>query len=84
MPVKKLAISVPEDVIRAVDRAAAARRVTRSRFISDTLRVIAGARTDAEIRVRVDRVMADLDVPAEQRDTARAFQRAGSRRGTEW
>jgi len=84
MPVKKLAISVPEDVIRAVDRAAAARRVTRSRFISDTLRVVARARTDAEIRARVDRVMADVDVAAEQRDTALAYQRAGSRRGIGW
>jgi metal-responsive CopG/Arc/MetJ family transcriptional regulator len=83
MPVKKLAISVPEDVVRAVDRAAAARRVTRSRFISDTLRVVARARTDAEIRARVDRVMADLDVSTEQHETSLAFQRAGVRRGTE-
>jgi hypothetical protein len=84
MPVKKLAISVPEDVVRAVDRAARSRGVTRSRFITDLLRVAARLRTDAEITAEVDRVLADSGLGGEQRATARAFQRAGSRRGTEW
>ena len=57
MPVKKIAISVPPDVIRQVDLAARERGVTRSRFITDVLRRVARARSDAEIKRRVNEVL---------------------------
>jgi metal-responsive CopG/Arc/MetJ family transcriptional regulator len=84
MPVRKLAISLPEDVVRQVDRAAAQRGVTRSRFIADVLRVVAQIRADAEITARIDALVGNPEIAAEQRETAAAYQRAGSRHGTEW
>jgi hypothetical protein len=84
MPVRKIAISVPEDVLLQVDRAAKSRGMTRSRFISQALRRIAGARRDAEITRRIDELFSDPEIAREQVDTARAFQRARSPRGTEW
>lgn len=84
MAVKKLAISVPEDVIDEVDRAAAERGVTRSRFITDLLRVAARARSDAEITRRLNRIFSDPGIAAEQRRTARDLARVGSDDGTEW
>jgi metal-responsive CopG/Arc/MetJ family transcriptional regulator len=84
MVATKFAISVPEDVMSQIDRAARKRRVTRSRFISDVLRKVATARTDAEISRRVNELFSDPEIAAEQRTTAHAFQRASSSAGTRW
>jgi hypothetical protein len=84
MAVRKFAISVHEQIMREVDRAAAERGVTRSRFIADVLRRAAQARSDAEITRQLDRLFADQEIANEQRATARAFQSAGSSVGTEW
>jgi len=84
MAARKFAISVPEDVMRHVDRAAARRGVTRSRFIADLLARVARARTDAEISRRVDALFSDPEVAREQAQTARAFRRTAPRAGTEW
>lgn len=56
---KKIAISVPEAVLSEVDRAAKRRGVTRSRFISEVLAKVAAARSDAEIRRRVNAIFSD-------------------------
>ncbi len=82
--VRKIAISVPEGVLREVDRAARARGMTRSGFISSALARIARARRDAEITRRIDEILADPEIPRDQVETARAFQRARSASGTEW
>lgn len=84
MPAKKFAISVPQEVMREVDRAAARRGISRSRFIGDVLRKVARARSDREITRRIDAVLSDPEVAAEQRSTARAFDLAGTIDGTEW
>lgn len=84
MTVTKFAISVPEEVMKEVDRAAAARGVTRSRFISDVLRKAARARTDAEITRQLDELFSDESLAAEQREAAEAFGDAGSDVGPEW
>jgi metal-responsive CopG/Arc/MetJ family transcriptional regulator len=73
--VRKIAISVPEDVLAQVDAAAAARGENRSRFITQMLKLLARARTDREISRRVDAVFADPEVAREQVKTARAATR---------
>ena len=72
MPARKIAISVPEHVLAQVDAAAAERGENRSRFITQMLVLLARARTDREIRRRVDAVFADPEVAREQLRTARA------------
>lgn len=84
MPAKKFAISIPEQVMREVDCAAAARGITRSRFIAQLLERAARARSDAEITAQLDRVFSDERNAAEQRSVARAYRSAASRRGAEW
>jgi hypothetical protein len=84
MAARKIAISVPEDVLRLVDRAARDRGMTRSGFISKALGRIARARRDAEVTRRLDELFADPEMAREQVQTARSFQRARSARGTEW
>ncbi len=84
MPSKKLAISVPVDVVEQVDRAAKQRGVTRSRYITDVLRRVAAARRDAEITRRVNALFADPGLVEEQKKTARELAAIASRTGTEW
>jgi hypothetical protein len=77
--VRRFAISLPEDVVTRVEQAAAARGVTRSRFITDVLRRVAGAQSDAEITRRLDDVFSEPSVEREQRTTNDVVRR--SRRG---
>lgn len=84
MAAKKLAISVPEEVIREVDHAAKRRGMTRSGFITDVLSHVARARTDAEIARRVNDLFADAEIAGEQVETAKRFRRIAPRRGAEW
>jgi len=72
MAVRKVAISVPEEVLAQVDAAAAERGENRSRFITQMLVLLAHARSDREISRRVDAVFADPEVAREQVKTARA------------
>ena len=84
MAARKFAISIPEDVMGHVDRAAKSRGMTRSRFISHVLAQVASARTDAEISRRVDALFSDQEVANEQAETVRAFRASAPRAGTEW
>ena len=84
MAARKFAISVPEEVMRQVDQAAAHRGVTRSRFIGDVLRRVAGARSDEEITHRINRVFADPALAREQRDTASALHSISHGQGAKW
>jgi hypothetical protein len=82
--VTKFAISVPEEVMKKVDRAAKKHRVTRSRFISEVLKSVAEASSDAEITERINRLFSDPKIGREQRDGARELVRTSSTEGAEW
>lgn len=84
MAAKKFAISIPEDVMKQVDRAASLRGVTRSRFIASVLRRAALARTDAEITRRMNDVFADERVADEQRRTSEELGAAAWPPGEKW
>lgn len=84
MATKKFAISVPEDVMDEVSRAAAQQGVSRSAYIVQVLRRLAGAQKDAEISRRINALFDDPAIAAEQAQTARAFRRSSGSPGTEW
>ena len=84
MPVRKLAISLPEDVLAQIDAAAAERGQTRSGFISGALGFLARARSDRELGRRANLVFADEEVRREQAQTARALARRRSKVGAKW
>ena len=84
MAVRKFAISVAEEVMDQVDRAARRRGLTRSRFITEVLRRVARARSDAEITRRLNALFASPALSDEQKRTAEAFRRAGHAGGLEW
>jgi len=84
MASRKLAISVPEEVLDQVDGAARGRGMSRSGFITHVLRQVARARTDAEISRRVDELFSDPEIVREQAATANDYRRSTPHRGTGW
>jgi metal-responsive CopG/Arc/MetJ family transcriptional regulator len=81
---KKIAISVPADVIEEVDDAAKYRYLTRSAFITDVLRRVARAKRDADITKRINELFSDPEIAAEQTRTARDYRAISAKIGTEW
>lgn len=80
MATLKTAIAVPEDLLRAVDEAAAERGESRSRFIGRVLRLAVRARRDGEITRRLDELFAEEAAEREQRRAAAELDAAG----TDW
>jgi metal-responsive CopG/Arc/MetJ family transcriptional regulator len=84
MAAKKFALSVPEEVMDAIDEAAARQGVSRSFYIVQALRRIVSAKSDAEISRRINALFDDPEIAKEQAATARSFRRKTPRAGTEW
>ena len=60
----RIAISVPDEVLSEVDRAARGRGESRSRYITRVLRAAMRARRDAEITRRLDELCASDELSA--------------------
>jgi hypothetical protein len=82
MTVAKFAISVPEETMARVDRAAKRLGMTRSRYIATVLARVAQRERDADVSRRIDSALADIH--SQELDTVRHFARARRNEGTEW
>lgn len=82
MTVTKFAISVPEETMDQVDRAAKRLGITRSRYVSIVLARVAERGRNEAISRKVDEVLADLD--EQDLQTVTLLQRARRTPGTEW
>ena len=75
MPMRKIAISLPEPVLKSVDQLAAQRKESRSRVIATLLSRLAHAKRDRDIARQIDALFADEEVVVEQKRTAEEFLR---------
>jgi metal-responsive CopG/Arc/MetJ family transcriptional regulator len=78
MPCRKRAVTVPEDLLAAIDRAAAARGESRSRYITAVLRAAVRAKCNAEITSALDDLFSDAKTERAQRTTAADLDALGS------
>jgi metal-responsive CopG/Arc/MetJ family transcriptional regulator len=83
MPLHKTAVTIPEDLLAEVDRAAQTRGESRSRYITRVLRAAVRARRDTDITRRLNELFAAEHVRDEQRRTADDPGRAGTDWGDE-
>jgi metal-responsive CopG/Arc/MetJ family transcriptional regulator len=72
---KRVAISLPEPVLKTVDRLAARRGESRSHLIATILSRVARAKQDREITAQIDTLFADETITVEQKRTADEFLR---------
>jgi len=75
MAMKKIAISLPEPVLERVDELAASRGESRSRLIATVLDRVARSKRDRDITARINELLADGTIAAEQKATANEFLR---------
>ena len=80
MSSSKIAITVPEDVLLAVDAAARERGESRSGFISRVLRAALRARRDAAITRRLNELFMNEDAAMDQQRLTFEMDAAG----TDW
>lgn len=73
MPMKKVAISLPEPVLETVDQLAARRGESRSHVIATILSRVARAKRDRDITAQIDALFADEIIVTEQKRTADEF-----------
>jgi hypothetical protein len=78
-PLRKTAIAIPADILAEVDDAARAAGQSRSRYITQVLRLAVRARTNAQITRRLDELFAETARADEQLRLAAELDRAGSR-----
>jgi len=84
MRTEKVAITIPSDLVAAIDGIRSRRGVSRSKFITLLLRQKILDEQAREIREAYDRVFSDESVAKEQVDTAAWFEGSGRDEGQEW
>ncbi len=84
MPMRKIAISIPEAVLEAVDDMAARRNESRSRLIATILSRLASAKRDREIAARIDALFEDDTIREDQLRVAESFRSIGGWRDESW
>jgi hypothetical protein len=84
MAVKKVAISLPPETLKQIDHAAKETGESRSGFIARICMLAATAKSDREIRRKINKLFADPEIAREQVETSEAMLRAGHAAGTEW
>ena len=77
MPLHKTAITIPEDLLAQLDKAAKQLGESRSRYITHVLRVAVKARRDADITNRLNALFAEDGVLNEQRRGTKVLRAAG-------
>ena len=84
MAAKKIAISLPPETLEQVDAAANEAGESRSAFIARICMLATRARSEKEVRGKINALFADPEIREEQRRTSEDFLRAGHSGGTEW
>jgi len=79
MAVKKIAISVPQDVLKRVDSLAKRTKKTRSGLITQILQHVANADGENEVIERINDLFADGEIVGEQKQTSEYFLHSPSR-----
>jgi hypothetical protein len=84
MPVRKIAISVPEHILRNVDRLAKRSKTTRSGLITRVLTEVSHASDQVELTEKINRLFEEEAISDEQSATAQAFWRVAEDEDPRW
>ena len=84
LAVRKIAISVPEDVLKHVDRLAKKAHTTRSGLITRVLEEVSHARSQSEITDRINELFEKSGLTEEQSSVSSEFLRAAENEDSGW
>lgn len=84
MTTQKVAISMPEDLVKDIDLIVKNKGLSRSRYIASALSLKVADEKRELLKQAYDKLFSDEKIQKEQRDTAEWFENAGSGEGQEW
>jgi hypothetical protein len=84
MSTQKVAITMPEDLIKDIDAISKTKGLSRSRYIASALVEKVADEKKGVLKESYDRVFSDEKVRRDQIDAARWFEGVGSEGGQEW
>ena len=84
MTTQKVAISMPEDLIKDIDLITKTKGLSRSRYIASALGAKVADEKRELLKQAYDRVFSDEKIQKEQIDSAKWFEAVGSESGQEW
>jgi hypothetical protein len=84
MSTQKVAITMPEDLIKDIDAISKTKGLSRSRYIASALVEKVADEKKGVLKESYDRVFSDEKVRRDQIDAARWLEGAGSEVGQEW
>ncbi|MEJ2220406.1 MAG: ribbon-helix-helix domain-containing protein [Desulfobacterales bacterium] len=84
MSTKKVAITVPTELVAIIDDISKQKGVSRSKLISNILTEKILNEKEKQIKAAYNRVFSDALILKEQIDTASWFEGTGSKKGQEW
>ena len=84
MNTKKVAITIPSDLLKIIDNIRSKQSLSRSKFITLLLRQKILEERSLQIRQSYDRVFSDETIVREQLETAGWLDDSGSDEGQEW
>ena len=84
MTTQKVAITMPEELMKDIDLISKTKGLSRSRYIASALGLKVADEKKRLLKEAYDRVFSDEEVRKEQVDTASWFEGAGIEGGQEW
>ena len=84
MNTKKVAITVPKNILILVDKISQAKGISRSKLISSLLEQKLADEKAAYLKNTYDAVFDDISIKKEQLSTAQWFEKTGNEGGQEW
>lgn len=84
MNTRKVAITVPKDLIVIIDEISRLKGISRSKFISRVLSEKVRDEKDRQLREAYDRVFSDDAIRKEQIVTAEYYEESGNDEGQRW
>ena len=81
---QKVAISMPEILVKEIDALTQKKGVSRSRYITQAVSEKIEAEKKSFIKESYDKIFSDEAIQKEQLETALWFDRAGEKEGQEW
>lgn len=84
MTTMKVAISMPEELVREVDMVSKEKNLSRSGYITGLVKCAVRAERREKIKASYDKVFSDPEIITEQNEISLAYDRSGSDKGQEW
>ena len=84
MTTQKVAICMPEDLVKDIDLITKTKGLSRSRYIASALGAKVADEKRELLKQAYDRVFSDEKIQKEQIDSAKWFEGVGSEGGQEW